>query len=270
MSRKVVTFGFLSAVLAMFLLLTTATPLRAQDAADGAAVEAAGGDAAEPATPATGTGGTRAEESDLPQTYWAMVAASGLIGYLILALSVVVVALSIENLIAINRGKMIPDDLLVEIENALDNGEYEQALEICQEEDCMMTRVLGAGLSKMANGFERMEEAMAEEADAQATILHQKLGYINLIAGVAPMLGLLGTVSGMIKAFGEIAIKPTANAQDLAGGIYVALMTTLLGLVVAIPATAAFAFFRGRVVKILMVMGIVTGEILDRFRPVEE
>ena len=133
-----------------------------------------------------------------------------------------------------------------------------------------MTRILGAGLAKMANGFERMEEAMTEEADAQATILHQKLGYINLIAGVSPMLGLFGTVSGMISAFGKIAELEAPNAKDLAAGIYVALVTTFLGLLVAIPTTTAFTFFRGRVVKLLMVMGIISGEILDRFRPVEE
>ncbi|MBN2714146.1 MAG: MotA/TolQ/ExbB proton channel family protein [Planctomycetes bacterium] len=251
-----------SALLALVVCLFSAASVHAAD--DGAAAPAAEAGAA------AGGGGGAEVKSELPQGPIAMVIASGFIGYIIILLSVVAVALSIENLIAIKREKMMPDDLLSDIEEALDAGEYEEALEICQAEDCMMTRILGAGLSKMANGFERMEEAMAEEADAQATMLHQKLGYINLIAGVAPMLGLLGTVSGMIGAFGEIASKPSANAQDLAGGIYVALMTTLLGLIVAIPSTAAFAFFRGRVVKILMVMGIITGEILDRFRPVEE
>lgn len=207
---------------------------------------------------------------ELPSGPIGMIGASGIIGYLIVILSIVVVALCIENLVAVKREKLIPDDILADIEQALDDGQYDEALEICQSEDCMMTRIIGAGLGKMATGFDRMEEAMAEEADAQATLLHQKLGYINLIAACAPMMGLLGTVSGMITAFGEIASKPTANAQDLAGGIYVALTTTLLGLIVAIPSTAAFAFFRGRVVKILIVMGIITGEILDRFRPVEE
>jgi len=231
------------------------------------------GDAAAPApaaAPAAGGAATPAEPDNLPRGPVAMALAGGVVGFVILLLSVVALALCIENLVAIKREKLMPDDVLADIENALDNGEYEEALEICQSEDCMMTRILGAGLSKMANGFERMEEAMAEEADAQATILHQKLGYINLIAGVAPMLGLFGTVQGMISAFGKIAELEAPNAKDLAGGIYVALVTTFLGLLVAIPATAAFTFFRGRVTKILMVMGIITGEVLDRFRPVEE
>lgn len=267
MKKHLLVPGVLAAVFATALMIAACDSVMAQDGAAGAggAQPVAGGQAA-----GGGGGAQTAASSELPNGPLEMVLASGFIGYIIVLLSVVAVALAIENLIAIKREKLMPDDLLADIENALDNGEYEEALEICQAEDCMMTRILGAGLSKMANGFERMEEAMAEEADAQATMLHQKLGYINLIAGVAPMMGLLGTVSGMIGAFGEIARKPTANAQDLAGGIYIALMTTLLGLIVAIPSTAAFAFFRGRVVKILMVMGIITGEILDRFRPVEE
>ncbi len=229
-----------------------------------------GGEATDAATTAAVGGGGGDSGSDLPRGPVQLVLSGGIIGGIIILLSIVALALCIENLVAIKREKLMPDDVLADVENALDNGEYEEALEICQGEDCMMTRILGAGLSKMASGFERMEEAMSEEADAQATILHQKLGYINLIAGVSPMLGLFGTVWGMITAFGTIATMEAPNAKDLAGGIYVALVTTFLGLLVAIPTTAAFTFFRGRVVKILMVMGIVSGEILDRFRPVEE
>jgi biopolymer transport protein ExbB len=209
------------------------------------------------------------EDSKVPTGVIGLFLCSGSVGFFICFLSVIAVALCIENMVAIKREKLMPDDILSDIEAALDNGEYDEALEICQSEDCMMTRILGAGLAKMANGFDRMEEAMGEEADAQATILYQKLGYINLIAGVAPSLGLLGTVQGMIGAFGEIATNPTANASDLAGGIYVALVTTFEGLIVSIPCTTAYVFFRGRVVKLLMVMGIISGEILDRFRPVE-
>ena len=109
----------------------------------------------------------------------------------------------------------------------------------------MLTRVLGAGLSKMANGLERMEDAMAEEADAQATMLHQKLGYLNLIAGVAPRMGLFGTVGGMITSFGVLATEANPSPGKLAGGIMIALLTTFFGLCVAIPTTAAFTFFRG-------------------------
>lgn len=229
---------------------------------------------AQPSTTATSTAAQPAsadqQAQDIPRGPLDMIAESGYIGYLICFLSVITLALIIENTITIKREKLMPEDLLADIEAALDEGNYEEAMDLCQSEDCMMTRIIGAGLSKMSLGVERMEDAISEESDAQATMLHQKLGYINMIAGVAPMLGLLGTVSGMITAFGIMASNPQANASVLAAGIYVALMTTLLGLVVAIPATVAFTFFRGRVVKILIVMGIVNGEIIDRFRAAEE
>ncbi len=254
----------LAAVLAMAAMWLGAT-VHAADAAPAPAGAAAEGAAAGGA----GTSDT-ATKQPLPEGPLQMIIASGFIGYMICLLSVVLVALIIENLVAVKQAKLIPEDLLEDIEAALDNGEYEEALEICQSEDCMLTRVLEAGLNKMSQGIDRMGEAMNDEANAQATLLHQKLGYISMIAGIAPMMGLLGTVQGMVGAFGTIARTPTANAQDLAGGIYVALMTTLEGLLVAIPATVAFTFFRGRAVKITMAMGTIMSDVLDRFRPAAE
>ena len=214
--------------------------------------------------------GEEAEKKKLPEGAVEMVIASGEIGWCICILSVVVVALIIEAWMTIKREKLIPEDVLADIEANLDEGNYEGAMEICQNEDCMLTKIVGAGLNKMDLGFDRMADAIAEEADGQATLLNQKISYINLIAGVAPSAGLLGTVQGMIGAFGEIAGNPSANASDLAGHIYVALMTTLEGLVVSIPAAVMFSFLRAKVVKLLMVQSVINGEILDRFRGQQE
>lgn len=217
------------------------------------------------------TGLLNAEEAEKPKSSVPegpvdMILASGTIGYLLCLLSVVATGMVIENLMSLKREKLMPDDLLEEINGAIDEGNYEGALEVCQNQDCMMTRVIGAGLNKLSFGIERVAEAIGEEADAQATNLNQRLGYINLIAATAPSIGLLGTVSGMVGAFGEIATNPSASAADLAGGIYVALMTTLLGLVVAIPSSIMFTILRGKVLKLLMALSIINGEVLDRFR----
>ena len=160
---------------------------------------------------------TAENAKQLPQGPVAMVLASGAIGYIICLLSVVVVALIIEAFMSIKREKLLPEEVLADIEANLDEGNYDGAIEICQSEDCMMTRIIGAGLNKMNMGVDRMADAIAEESDGQATILNQKISYINLIAGVAPSMGLLGTVQGMIGAFGEIASNPSSNASDLAG-----------------------------------------------------
>ncbi|MCX7934247.1 MAG: MotA/TolQ/ExbB proton channel family protein [Planctomycetota bacterium] len=208
-----------------------------------------------------------AAESNVPQGVFELwILGGGFIGFIIIACSIIAVALGIEFYVANTREKLIPEDLLADVENALDNQQYEEAVAMVENNDNMLARILYAGLSKMGQGVERMESAMAEEADAQATILYQKLGWINTIAGVAPMLGLYGTVQGMIKCFQQIALSNNPTAQDLAGGIFVALVTTFQGLTVAIPCLLIFTFFRGRMVKLMNAMSLVMGEILDRFR----
>lgn len=258
-------------MIALLLSCFTAPVVMAED---GAGADAAAADAAPAAEEAAPTATPPAPEEgggdgEIPDTVLGLLWNSGLCGYIIIVLSVVLLALSIKTFFEYKPEKLMPEDLLADIEGALDEGEYEQALEICQSEDNFMSRIIGAGLGKMANGFGRMEEAIGEEAEAQATLLHQTLGYINLIATIAPMLGLLGTVSGMVTAFGTIARNPMATAQQLAGGIYVALTTTLLGLIVAIPGTIIFTFLRNRTIKTIMDMGVINGEILDRFRAEE-
>jgi len=244
------------------VLVGIAIPHAALAQEGGAGVGVGAGAGAGVAAPAAG--GAEA----LPDGPIELIIGSGPIGWFICCLSVVVVGLAIEGFVTIKRDKLLPEDVLSDIETCLDEGQLQEALDICESEECLTTRILGAGLGKALDGtsYDRIAEAMGDEAEVQATFLHQKLGYINLIATMSPMLGLLGTVQGMVGAFGEIARSPTAGPQQLAGGIYVALMTTLLGLIVAIPASAIFAFLRNRVVRILMDVGMVQGEILERFR----
>ncbi len=256
--------GILTAVLTLVVASGSSNGFAADDAAAAPAAAPAAADAAASA-PKTADP-AKAKTSSVPETPIDMIIASGTIGWMICLLSVVTLALVIEAFMYLKREKLLPEDLLNDITAALDNGNYEEAVEICQADDCMMTRIIGAGLAKMPNGFDRMEEAIAEESDVQVTLLHQKIGYISLIAGVAPSLGLLGTVQGMVMSFGMIATNPQTTSADLAGGIYVALMTTLEGLVVSIPATVAFVFLRNKITKLTFLTSVINNEILDRFR----
>jgi biopolymer transport protein ExbB len=112
-----------------------------------------------------------------------------------------------------------------------------------------------------------MRDAIDEVSDEEATTLFQKISYLSLIASVAPMLGLLGTVGGMIEAFNVIAaMEGMANPADLAAGISKALITTLTGLIVAIPVLSFYMFFRNRVIKLSMEASAISGELIDRFR----
>ena len=119
----------------------------------------------------------------------------------------------------------------------------------------------------MNAGFETMRTAMEDVAEEEAIKLQQKISYLSLIGNIAPMLGLFGTVTGMIKAFNTIAALGSAvSPSDLAGGISQALVTTFLGLFVAIPSMIAYFLFRNRVVAITLEIGAIADELVERFR----
>jgi biopolymer transport protein ExbB len=193
---------------------------------------------------------------------------SGAMGILIIVLSVVALAVIIENMVTLKRDKLAPPDLIDEVQALFDEGQYQEAMELCENEPCFFTRVAGAGIAKIGHSFEVIEQSISEMGDEESIRLHQKIGWLSLIANVAPMMGLLGTVGGMIKAFNTIASSGgQANPADLAVGISEALLTTMLGLVVAIPTTAAFAFLRNRLVKTVIEVGAIVEDLFERFRP---
>lgn len=200
-------------------------------------------------------------------TLWQTIKWGGWIGFLIIGLSMVGLALVIEHFLAIRRDALVPPELLGNLESLFEDEDFEEALNLCESQPTFLTNVMGAGLPKIDQGYEEIEKAMQEVGEQEATRLHQKIGILSLIANVAPMLGLLGTVAGMIGAFNTIATKQGApNPSDLAGDISKALVTTFLGLTVAIPLTAAFFYFRNRVVRIIFEVGAISGELMERFK----
>ncbi len=203
-------------------------------------------------------------------TLWHNIKAGGITELIIILMSVVGMSLMIEHAVSIRREKLVPPYVLNELEQLFDEEEYEEAMDLCDQEDCFLTRVVGAGLARIGGGYERMAEAVQEVGEEEATTLHQKISYLSLIGTIAPMMGLLGTVLGMIAAFNKIAaMAGAANPADLAQGISMALITTASGLIVSIPVMCAYMFFRNRVIKVVQEVGAITGELMERFRPVE-
>jgi biopolymer transport protein ExbB len=147
--------------------------------------------------------------------------------------------------------------------NARDfQGAYEQA----RADDSLVARVLAAGLAKVNLGYERAVEGMQEVGDDENMALEHRLSYLALISAIAPMLGLMGTVYGMIMSFRVIATSPTTpKPSELAGGISSALFTTLEGLVVAIPAMVAYAVLRNRIARFIMEVSMVSEGLMSRF-----
>ncbi|MFG0257282.1 MAG: MotA/TolQ/ExbB proton channel family protein [Phycisphaerales bacterium JB043] len=182
-----------------------------------------------------------------------LLMAGGLVGYIIMLLSVVAVALVVVHLIQLREEALAPAELVEELDAHLRGGRVREALDVCQEEDteCLLTRVMEAGLlrfTRSAFGALELKAALEEAGQAESARLHRATDGLALIAAIAPMLGLLGTVVGMVGAFDTIsASEGFARPDQLAGDISKALVTTLMGLSLAIPATAALTYFRNRI-----------------------
>jgi biopolymer transport protein ExbB len=197
-----------------------------------------------------------------------IIMGGGPIGWAIIILSVISLALAIEHFVTIRRDKLVPPELIDEIEALFEEEEYQEALELCESEPNFLTNILSAGLPKINAGFEAMEKSMDEVAEEEAIKLHQKVGWLSLIGNIAPMMGLFGTVYGMISAFNEITrLGQAVQPSDLSKGISTALITTLFGLFVAMPSLFFFFIFRNKVIKVSLEITAIADDLVERFRP---
>lgn len=170
--------------------------------------------------------------------------------------SVIALALVVEHLLTIRRSILIPDGLAQKVREQLSKNDLPAAITSCQLAPSALADVLCAGLAETAGGWPGVEKSMEESLAEQSARLLRKIDYLSVIGNIAPMIGLLGTVFGMIFAFQEVAdTQGAARAAELASGIYEALVTTVGGLIVAIPSLAAFAVFRNRVDQLIAETG---------------
>jgi len=190
----------------------------------------------------------------------------GFIGWIIMALSPVALALIIEHAVNLRREKMCPPEIVQELSDYFNEEQYEEALELCNVERNFLTNVVRAGLVRLDSGFEAMQQGMSSAAEEEFTNYQLRISWLSLIGNVAPMLGLLGTVQGMIGAFGKIAYMNVVKPSVLAGNINVALVTTFQGLIVAIPVMCAYQYISNRIVANVLASGTQVGELMDRFR----
>jgi len=194
------------------------------------------------------------------------IAAAGTVGVVIMLLSVAGLSLVITFAMQIRRDILVPPELLGHVEGLFEEEDYDQALEVVEQQPSFLSSVLAAGLPRIDRPYHDIEASMEEAGEQEAAVLHQKIGYLSLIASVAPMLGLLGTVMGMVAAFDKIASSATSpKPAELADGISQALMTTMMGLTVAIPMSVAYFIFRNRVNNPIIEVSNIATELMDRF-----
>ena len=167
---------------------------------------------------------------------------------LLLTLSLTVAYLIFEQIMVLRRRELMPSGLSESVRGALQAGDFRGALGKCREQPSLLSHLLMSGLAEAEGGWDDVEGGVEDALADQAARLLRKIEYLSVIANIAPMVGLLGTVTGMIFAFQRVAAtQGTAGAADLAEGIYQALVTTVGGLLVAIPSLGAFAILRNRV-----------------------
>ncbi|MBN2291729.1 MAG: MotA/TolQ/ExbB proton channel family protein [Pirellulales bacterium] len=191
----------------------------------------------------------------------------------IVAMSLLVVTFGIERALALRRRKILPPELIHALGRAAEQpGGFDprRAYKLCQEFPSTAATVIRAMLLKLGRPHVELERAGAEAEQREAGRLYANVRWLGLAATVAPLMGLLGTVWGMINAFFATANLPTGanKAETLAQGIYVALVTTFAGLAVAIPAAVLAHMFEGRIQKLFreldeMLQGIMPQ--LERF-----
>jgi biopolymer transport protein ExbB len=186
-----------------------------------------------------------------------------------LFLSFVFVALIVMNLMSIRRQSIVPQELIGTFEGLLNEKRYQEAYDLAKNDESFLGKVLAAGLAKLQDGYSQAIEAMQEVGEDETMKLEHKLNYIALIGTISPMVGLLGTVDGMVAAFQVIASSDTTpKPAELAQGISMALITTLVGLWLAIPAIAIFGIFRNLLSRYVLEVGIHSERLMSRFQNV--
>jgi biopolymer transport protein ExbB len=192
-----------------------------------------------------------------------LVTAGGWLMVPIIFSSVVVLAICAERLYTLNTNKISPPHLLATVWKQLKAEGLDVTKLRTLRQSSPLGRILAAGLGNASQGRDVMKESIQEAASHVVHDLERYLNTLGTIAAVTPLLGLLGTVMGMIKVFAEIMAQGTGNASVLAGGISEALITTAAGLSVAIPALVMHRYFIGRIDGIVVGLEQETIKLVD-------
>ena len=215
-----------------------------------------------------GADGKAAEPKKPQETFLAwMIRASGIFGFLIMLVSFAMVAIIMMIALQLRRDNYLPTAFIEEFEQQLQAKDYQGAYETAKGSDSFIGRILAAGMGRLSRGFDEAVEQMQQVGEDETMAMEHKIGYLALIGSVAPMLGLLGTVQGMVLSFQVIANSTTSpKPSELADGIATALFTTLEGLVVAIPAIIFYALYKNRLARFLMECGFVAENLMKNFQ----
>ncbi len=188
----------------------------------------------------------------------------GLIMHLITISLIVMIYVTIEKILVIKRAMANVRDFIASIKGLIRTGNVPEIIDYCNSHNTPISRIFKQGLLKLGYGDERVREAIEMAGRSEVFMLEKRLSILATIAGIAPLLGFLGTVTGMINAFMTIqSLGGIVSPSDLAGGIWEALLTTAYGLIVGIPAYGLYNYFVTKINRLVHEIENATFEFID-------
>lgn len=186
------------------------------------------------------------------------------------AVSIATLALVIDGCLTIKRAKLLPPELIAGVRESLNNGDLSAATMTCETNPSPLSRILLIGFANIQEGYEVIQEAVASSAEMENEKLLQRVNYLNVAGQLGPMLGLLGTVIGMVLAFASLASATgAAKGALLAVAISTALWTTVVGLLIAIPALLAYTLLKNYATRLILEMQATVLDLIKVLRTAE-
>jgi biopolymer transport protein ExbB len=201
-----------------------------------------------------------------PVAQWkilSMIEKGGLMMYPILFCSVLILGISIERAYNLRRRNIIDTDFLKNVRNHWNWRDIQLGLQLCNSHDNSLARILKSGLLRFGGKLDEIERAIEGAGQHEASLMNSNLRVLGAVANITPMMGLLGTVFGMIKAFDVISQSGSGNPGLVASGISEALVTTAAGMIVGIPALAMYHFFRGKIDRYVFEMEEISFQLVE-------
>jgi len=198
------------------------------------------------------------------KSWWDLFKSTGWVGILLLLTSIAGITLVIEHCVSIRREKLAPPQLVDETEALLEEDRYDETIELCDEYPCYMSTLVGSALRMRHAGYEEMISILEQAAAEESFRINAKISYLSLLGNVAPLLGLLGTVTGMISSFQVIEKLKAPTPKDLAVGVYESLVNTTMGLFLAIIFLTAFFVFKNKVTALTLSVNLQSVDMLKK------
>ena len=195
----------------------------------------------------------------------------GVVMWLILASSVIGLSVVFDRFLFLRKAKINVPAFMVRLRGLIKKKDISGAVSVCMEEKSPIANIVRKGLKKYKYGHDRVKDAIENAGTQEIIKLESGLSILATVAGIAPLLGFLGTVTGMITAFMTIEdLAGSANPSDLAGGIWEALITTAFGLIVGIFALAFYNYFLSSVKRLVGDMETVANDVVDTIQDISE